>query len=186
METLRDPYHVITVINSVGGLGFAYWTTTKLKELTDIDKEFGTKLEALGKTVAELTDAVKANRQDVQHIATRIGGINQELAVNRKNLAKLDGELADALESITRLGKAEKTRDPKFKVLRSKGKPVKKARYESDSESDSEDDRTEDETDSYKGKRRRDDRRRDDRRRDDREEEEVIMRRRDDRRRDER
>lgn len=174
MESLRDPYNVLTVGNFIGGLGFAYWTTTKWKESSDLAKEQATKLDTLAKTVAELHNAVNQMGGGVNN---RIIGIQQSIEADRKAITRLNREADEAMSAVLKLIKAEKKRDPQFKVKFGKGK--KKARYESDTdESDSE---SEEEDDRKKkrrnGRNRRSDDERDDRRNNRRnDDDEVVMR----------
>lgn len=155
MESFRDPFNALTVVNTVGGVGFAIWTFTKLKENSDNQKELCNKVEDLTKIVKELQDFMSKGRHNFAVLDGNQQKLTKELKVLQKKIDNINLESEWALEALRKLEKFEKTKDRDFKLPRRKKSG--KSKYESDSGNDSDTESSESEKEDRRRRPNRED-----------------------------
>lgn len=138
MESFRDPFNALTVINSLGGLGFAAWVVMKLKEDSENQKELATKMEEMSKKIDALMGFMGKGSHNFAVLDGEQKKFIRELKVLQRKIDSLNLETTWTLDALKKLEKFEKTKDRDFKLPKKPGKNKSKSKYESDSESDSE------------------------------------------------
>jgi hypothetical protein len=137
MESFRDPFNALTVINSLGGLGFAAWVVLKLKEDTENQKELCAKVDDLVKIVKGLEDFAGKGKHNFAVLDGHQQKLTKELKVLQRKIDALNLETIWTIEALRKLEKFEKTKDRDFKLPRKIKNNKSRSKYESESESDS-------------------------------------------------
>lgn len=140
MESFRDPFNALTVINSLGGLGFAAWVVVKLKEDSENQKEIVTKMEEMSKKIDALMTFMSKGNHNFVVLDGEQKKFVKELKVLQRKIDSLNLEAGWTLDALRKLEKFEKTKDRDFKLPKKPKSGRGRSKHESESESDSQSD----------------------------------------------